>query len=84
MKSDIIPYAQEDVVRSFLDGIHPELFNYAVDFTEKTISQTLSNPLFDFKNDIDNINSLSKACSESLKQERFNASMTNLLSPMMK
>ena len=29
MKSDIVPFAQEDVVRSFLDGIHPELFNFA-------------------------------------------------------
>ena len=82
MKSDIIPYAQEDVVRSFLDGIHPELFNYAIDFTEKTISQILSDPLLEFKNDID-IKSLSKACSESLKQEIQRFMTSNLLSPMI-
>lgn len=82
MRSDIIPYAQEDVVRSFLDGIHPELYKYAVDFTEKTIQQTLADPLLEFKNPID-IKVLSKACADSLKQEIERYMTSNLLSPML-
>ncbi|MFI8146191.1 hypothetical protein [Acinetobacter sp. ABJ_C5_2] len=82
MRSDIIPYAQEDVVRSFLDGIHPELYKYAMDFTEKTIQQTLADPLLEFKNPID-IKVLSKACADSLKQEIERYMTSNLLSPML-
>lgn len=82
MRSDIIPYAQEDVVRSFLDGMHPDLYNYAVQFTENTIKETLSNPIFEFKNNID-INLLSKSCAESLRQELERYMASNLLSPMV-
>lgn len=82
MRSDIIPYAQEDVVRSFLDGMHPDLHNYAINFTENTIKETLSDPVFEFKNNID-INLLSKACAESLRQELERYMASNLLSPMV-
>ncbi|HDI2490341.1 TPA: hypothetical protein PKT84_000396 [Acinetobacter baumannii] len=82
MRSDIIPYAQEDVVRSFLDGMHPDLYTYVTEFTENTIKETLSDPLFEFKNNID-INLLSKACAESLRQELERYMASNLLSPMV-
>lgn len=37
MKSAIIPFAQEDVVRSFLEGIHPELFEYSMNYTNEIL-----------------------------------------------
>lgn len=43
MQSAIIPFAQEDVVRSFLEGIHPELFEYSMNYTNEILNSLLSN-----------------------------------------
>lgn len=81
MKSDIVPFAQEDVVRSFLDGIHPELFNFATSYVEGTINTFLkSNPLSQTTQDVE---AISRNVAENFRDEMQNFMTSKLLSPMI-
>lgn len=82
MKSDVIPFAQEDVVRSFLDGIHPELFEYIADFTNNSLKELFNSPLFSTTAGV-NIDKLRSAFIDDLREEILQFTSSKLLSPMI-
>ena len=82
MTSVIIPFAQEDVVRSFLDGIHPELFQYAISYTEKSIETMLNSSLVNLSPSI-MPSQIANAFASDLMVEMQNFMSRKLLSPMI-
>lgn len=82
MRSDIIPFAQEDVVRSFLEGIHPELLEYMIDFTSDSINKLLNTSLVKIEEGID-ASSIVDYLSGQIRNEIVQFSSGKLLSPMI-
>lgn len=83
MKSDIVPFAQEDVVRSFLDGIHPELFNFATSYVEGTIDAFLTHNPQGPTLTREEVQSISNQVSANFRDEMQNFMTSKLLSPMI-
>lgn len=82
MTSAIIPFAQEDVVRSFLDGIHPELFEYALSYTEKSLETMMKSNVVQIDPSL-NASVIARAYASDLRNEMQNFMSRKLLSPMI-
>lgn len=83
MKSDILPFAQEDVVRSFLDGIHPELFNFATAYVEGTIDTFLTHNPQGSTLSQEEVQSISNQVAVNFRDEMQKFMTSKLLSPMI-
>ena len=83
MKSDIIPFAQEDVVRSFLDGIHPDLFNFATSYVQATINTFLATNPANTPLQPQEIEVISEDVARNFQDEMKKYMSSKLLSPMI-
>lgn len=81
MESAIIPFAQEDVVRSFLEGIHPELFEYSMNYTNEMLQDLLANASDQSLKD--NASNISQQITQKLIKGMQNFMSRHLLSPMI-
>lgn len=82
MVSNVIPFAQEDVVRSFLDGVDPDLLEYMIEYTQNTLKNLFASELVNVKPDI-NCDDLVSFLSQQIKNEVIQFSSSKLLSPMI-